>query len=69
MEFLHRALKLASTSVYSLHKSSTRQHIKKKAAEWGAEMTVVAGKINSPKICIYLCTTLAAYLSKHTVLV
>ncbi|RDD42684.1 Methyltransferase-like protein 5 [Trichoplax sp. H2] len=42
MIFLHRALKLASTSVYSLHKSSTRQHIKKKAAEWGAEMTVLA---------------------------
>ncbi|XP_071803241.1 rRNA N(6)-adenosine-methyltransferase METTL5-like [Asterias amurensis] len=42
MVFLRQALDLANTAVYSLHKTSTRQHIEKKAKEWGTEMEVVA---------------------------
>lgn len=34
--------KIAEHAVYSLHKSSTRKHIAKRAAEWGATMEVVA---------------------------
>ena len=35
MIFLQRAIKMASTAVYSLHKTSTREHILKKASDWG----------------------------------
>jgi predicted RNA methylase len=35
MEFLRAAFSLASRSVYSLHKSSTRDHILKVAQRWG----------------------------------
>ncbi len=42
MAFLRRGLQLARTAVYSLHKTSTRDHVLKKAAEWGAEAEVVA---------------------------
>ena len=40
--FLERALDLAGTAVYSLHKTATRDHIKTKAAEWGVHMEVLA---------------------------
>ena len=33
---------LANHAVYSLHKTSTRDHILKKAKEWGVECEVVA---------------------------
>ena len=37
MIFLQRAIKMASTAVYSLHKTSTREHILKKASDWGVQ--------------------------------
>jgi predicted RNA methylase len=42
MKFLKAGLKLARNAVYSLHKTSTREHIKKKAIEWKAKAVVVA---------------------------
>lgn len=42
MEFLRIALSLSKQSVYSLHKTSTRQHVLKKAEQFGAEGKVVA---------------------------
>lgn len=47
MKFLRTALTMAKTSVYSLHKTSTREHIQKKAHDWGVKMEVVAGKYKS----------------------
>ena len=37
MIFLERGIQLASRSVYSLHKTSTREHVLKKAEGWGAK--------------------------------
>ncbi|KAF9585058.1 hypothetical protein BGW38_004075 [Lunasporangiospora selenospora] len=42
MVFLKKGIDLANHAVYSLHKTSTRQHILKKAKEWGVECEVVA---------------------------
>ncbi|KAF9930926.1 Methyltransferase-like protein 5 [Mortierella alpina] len=42
MVFLKKGIDLANHAVYSLHKSSTRDHILKKAKEWGVECEVVA---------------------------
>ncbi|RHZ88508.1 hypothetical protein Glove_22g72 [Diversispora epigaea] len=42
MIFLKKALEIATTSVYSLHKSSTREHIKKKAKEWNVDCEIIA---------------------------
>ncbi|CAO3632832.1 unnamed protein product [Mucor hiemalis] len=42
MVMLKRAIDIANTSVYSLHKTSTREHIEKKAKEWGVTFEVVA---------------------------
>uniref|UniRef100_A0A023GJC7 Methyltransferase-like protein 5 n=2 Tax=Amblyomma TaxID=6942 RepID=A0A023GJC7_AMBTT len=42
MVFLKSALFMSSGSVYSLHKTSTREHIVKKAEEWGVDCRVVA---------------------------
>lgn len=42
MNFLKAALLMANTSVYSLHKTSTREHIQKKADEWKVKMEVLA---------------------------
>ncbi|CAI2165121.1 14540_t:CDS:2 [Funneliformis geosporum] len=42
MIFLKNAIEIATTSVYSLHKSSTREHIIKKSKEWGVECEVLA---------------------------
>ncbi|NP_001089917.1 methyltransferase like 5 L homeolog [Xenopus laevis] len=42
MTFLSTALQMARNSVYSLHKTSTREHIKKKAADWKVKMEVIA---------------------------
>ncbi|NWI85444.1 METL5 protein, partial [Pitta sordida] len=42
MIFLKTALQMAKTAVYSLHKTSTRQHIQKKADEWEVKMEVLA---------------------------
>ncbi|KAM6348996.1 rRNA N(6)-adenosine-methyltransferase METTL5 isoform 1-T1 [Alca torda] len=42
MIFLKTALQMAKTAVYSLHKTSTRQHIQKKADEWEVKMEVIA---------------------------
>lgn len=43
MLFVKQGLKLARNAVYSLHKTSTRDHIMKKAKEdWGVDMQVIA---------------------------
>ncbi|XP_067843609.1 rRNA N6-adenosine-methyltransferase METTL5 isoform X2 [Heptranchias perlo] len=42
MKFLKTALDMARTAVYSLHKTSTRDHIQKKADEWKVKMEVIA---------------------------
>lgn len=42
MAFLKTALGMARTAVYSLHKSSTREHIQKKAAEWKVKTEIIA---------------------------
>ncbi|XP_052813906.1 rRNA N6-adenosine-methyltransferase METTL5-like isoform X2 [Mya arenaria] len=42
MEFVKTALHLTDNVVYSLHKSSTREHIEKKAEDWGVKMEVLA---------------------------
>ncbi|XP_045582223.1 rRNA N6-adenosine-methyltransferase METTL5 isoform X1 [Procambarus clarkii] len=42
MEFLRVALSLSKSAVYSLHKSATRAHVTKKAADWGVKMQVIA---------------------------
>lgn len=40
--FLERAIALCTGAVYSLHKSSTRDFLLKKASQWGVEAQVVA---------------------------
>ncbi|CAM9296547.1 unnamed protein product [Ascophyllum nodosum] len=40
--FVERALEVASTAVYSMHKSSTRKHLLKKADQWGVDVAVLA---------------------------
>ncbi|ORY99379.1 methyltransferase-like protein 5-like protein [Syncephalastrum racemosum] len=42
MVFLKKAIELAGTAVYSLHKTSTRDHILKKAKEWNVDCEVIA---------------------------
>lgn len=42
IEFLKIALKLSSGTVYSLHKTSTRDYIIKKANSWGVKADVLA---------------------------
>ncbi|XP_057709113.1 rRNA N6-adenosine-methyltransferase METTL5 isoform X2 [Corythoichthys intestinalis] len=42
MKFLRAAITMAKTAVYSLHKTSTREHIQKKANDWGVKMEVIA---------------------------
>jgi len=42
MRFLEAACRMSKTAVYSLHKTSTRKHVERKAKEWGFEAQVVA---------------------------
>uniref|UniRef100_A0A2K5LH60 Methyltransferase 5, N6-adenosine n=1 Tax=Cercocebus atys TaxID=9531 RepID=A0A2K5LH60_CERAT len=42
MAFVKTALEMARTAVYSLHKSSTREHVQKKAAEWKIKIDIIA---------------------------
>lgn len=42
LEFLRVALSLSRSAVYSLHKSATRAHVTKKAADWGVKVQVLA---------------------------
>jgi len=42
LKFVEAGLAMATHAVYSLHKSATRQHILKKAKDWGVECQVVA---------------------------
>ncbi|XP_058837754.1 rRNA N6-adenosine-methyltransferase METTL5 [Topomyia yanbarensis] len=42
MKFLRTGLNCAQVSVYSLHKTSTRDHIKKKSVEWSVKSYVIA---------------------------
>lgn len=40
--FLQHAIQVANNSVYSLHKTTTRDHIAKKVDEWGCSFEVLA---------------------------
>mmetsp|Transcript_14224 Transcript_14224/g.57267 ORF Transcript_14224/g.57267 Transcript_14224/m.57267 type:complete len:99 (+) Transcript_14224:870-1166(+) len=42
MAFVRTALSLSRESVYSLHKTSTREYIRRKTREWRVESQVVA---------------------------
>ncbi|XP_060786185.1 rRNA N6-adenosine-methyltransferase METTL5 isoform X1 [Neoarius graeffei] len=42
MQFLKTALSMSRGAVYSLHKTSTRDHIQKKASDWKVKMEVIA---------------------------
>lgn len=42
MEFVRTGLRIATTAVYSLHKTSTRQHVLARARSWGVEAKVLA---------------------------
>lgn len=42
MNFLQTAIEMSSNTVYSLHKTSTREFINKKAKDWGIKSEVVA---------------------------
>jgi predicted RNA methylase len=42
MHFLDHARQLARHSIYSLHKTTTREHIYKKAKDWNMKMDVLA---------------------------
>ncbi|KAK6166052.1 hypothetical protein SNE40_022835 [Patella caerulea] len=42
VQFLQVGLSLTTEAVYSLHKTSTREFLKKKAEEWNAEFEVIA---------------------------
>ena len=42
IKFLQTGLKLSSGAVYSLHKTSTRDHILKKAGDWSVKAQVLA---------------------------
>jgi len=42
MEFLETAIRMARGAVYSLHKTSTRDHIQRRAKEWGTRAQVLA---------------------------
>ena len=51
MAFLRCALDIATTAVYSLHKSTTRKHVIKAAKAMGAEVEVIAElKFDIPKM-------------------
>lgn len=41
-KLIFKALALSNNAVYSLHKTSTREHIVKKAHDWGVKATVLA---------------------------
>lgn len=41
MVFLQVALQIARSAVYSLHKTSTREHILRKAQQWGVKVQIV----------------------------
>uniref|UniRef100_A0A9L0IN34 Methyltransferase-like protein 5 n=1 Tax=Equus asinus TaxID=9793 RepID=A0A9L0IN34_EQUAS len=64
MAFLKTALEMARTAVYSLHKSSTREHIQKKAAEWKIKIDIIAGK--TIKFLTKKISTLIIYEGHHT---
>ncbi|XP_076327439.1 methyltransferase like 5 isoform X2 [Tachypleus tridentatus] len=42
MLFLKTGLNMATRAVYSLHKTATREHIRKKTKEWGVNMEVIS---------------------------
>ena len=42
MVFLQRAIEVSQGGVYSLHKTTTREHVMRKAEEWGCSVEVVA---------------------------
>ena len=51
MQFLYIASRLAKNAIYSLHKTSTRDHVLKKANDFGLSGKVIAGDIC---ICLIL---------------
>lgn len=48
--FLVRAARLASSTVYSMHKSSTRDYVKMKTVEWGVDAQV-RNQTSHPYLC------------------
>lgn len=42
MAFVKCGLEMARTAVYSLHKTATREHVVKKAGDWGVKVEVLA---------------------------
>lgn len=42
MKFLQAAIGISNNVIYSLHKTSTREHIQKKALEWNLKAKVIA---------------------------
>jgi len=55
MEFLKFAFSISSTAVYSLHKSSTRDHIAKKAKQFGAKEAKVIAQLKYDLPASYKC--------------
>ena len=50
LKFLHHAIQVSQSAVYSLHKTSTRDFVIKKAEEFGCDVEVVAElKYDIPK--------------------
>lgn len=41
MEFVRTGLMMSTNAVYSFHKSSTREHLKKKAQDWGLTIDIL----------------------------
>lgn len=41
MEFVRTGLKMSTNAVYSLHKSITREHLEKKAQDWGVTFDIL----------------------------
>lgn len=41
MEFVKAGLMMSTNAVYSLHKSSTREHLRKKAKDWGVSIEIL----------------------------
>lgn len=55
IEFLKFAISISSTAVYSLHKSSTRDHIAKKAKQFGAKEAKVIAQLKYDLPASYKC--------------
>lgn len=61
--FLEQAIELRPRAIYSLHKTSTRKFLVKKATEeWGLEVEVIAElRFDIPKMCVFSCVYSLTY--------